>query len=91
MVFLKYFDKVDMVPFAPVWDVYYYTSRREGKPARANPARKIKFAEFASSRGPLFWRNLREEGGGVVVVVGARLFKIVKFMCPDAGIPKKYF
>ena len=79
MDFLKYFDKVDMVPFAPVWDVYYYTSRREGKPARANPAGKIKFAEFAFSRAPIFWRNLRGEGGGVVVVVGGRLFKIVKF------------
>ncbi len=43
-----------MSPNAPVWDVYYYTSRREGKVARANPARKIKFAEFAFSRGPLF-------------------------------------
>ena len=66
MVFLKYFDKVDMIPFAPVWDVYYYTSRREGKGARANPARKIKFAEFAFPRAPLFWRNLRGEGGGGV-------------------------
>ncbi len=69
VVFLKYFDKVDMSPNAPVWDVYYYTSRHEGKGARANPARKIKFAGFAFSRAPHFWRNLRGEGGGVVVVV----------------------
>ena len=54
VVFLKYFDRISMVPNAPVWDVYYYTSRREGKGARANPARKIKFAGFAFSRGPLF-------------------------------------
>ena len=91
MVFLKYSDKISMIPFRPVWDVYYYTSRREGKAARAFPARKIKLAEFAFSGGPLFWRNLRGEGGGVVVVVGARLFKIVKFMSPDAGISKKIF
>jgi hypothetical protein len=64
--FLTYFDEISLIAFRPVWDVYYYTSRREGKPARANPARKIKFAEFAFSRGPLFWRNLRGEGGGGV-------------------------
>ena len=29
------------------------------------------------------------KGGGVVVVIGGRLFKIVKFMYPDAGISKK--
>ncbi len=89
MVFLKYSDKISMFPFGPVWDVYYYTSRREGKGARANPARKIKFAEFAFPRAPIFWRNLRGEGGGVVVVVGGRLFKIVKFRCRNS--PKKYF
>ena len=91
VVFLKYSDKICLIAFRPVWDVYYYTSRREGKPARANPARKIKFAEFAFSRAPIFWRNLRGEGGGVVVVVGGRLFKIVKFMSPAAGISKKIF
>ena len=84
VVFLKYPDKISMLPFRPVWDVYYYTSRREGKAARAFPARKIKFAEFAFPRGPPF---LEESTGGRgrrgVVGCGRHFSKIVKLNCQD--------
>ena len=63
---------------------------REKARAQIRPT-KLSLPNFRFPGPPSFWRNLRGEGGGVVVVVGARLFKIVKFMFPDAGISKKNF
>ena len=44
--FLKYSDGISLIPFHPVWDVYYYTSRREGKAARAFPARELSLPDL---------------------------------------------
>ena len=71
VVFLKYFDRISMAPFRPVWDVYYYTA-----PATADcvgtekgPRRNTLRDSRIPARGP--WRNLRGEAGAVVVVSGA--------------------
>ena len=62
---------------------------REKARAQIRPA-KLSLPNLRFPGPPSFWRNLRGEGGGVVVI-GGRLFKIVKFMSPDAGISKKIF
>ncbi len=53
VVFLKYFDKIFLLPNGPVWDVYYYTSRPLGRRGKSGAPEKggrdLYSARFARS------------------------------------------